>query len=191
MLIVKGFKNRTRPRDLVDDKQLALNMEQNPAPLPAEIRMGSRFITVRWMLKNKAALQAAVVNPEWLAEDTDLRDTVYPDTCLQMEMFTSLLRPLWKLMRRAHTDGPGYVMWVYHDMLQFQVPVENRAPSQKMKFSASDLKYLRTCVIDRWKGSAPTCVLYSIPLQSSVARHSELAVFRTAEGSPHCSACFC
>ena len=28
---------------------------------------------------------------------------------------------------------------------------ENWAPPQKMKFSASDLKYLRTCVIDRWK----------------------------------------
>ena len=36
-------------------------------------------------------------------------------------------------------------------MLQFQVHVENWAPPQKMKFSASDLKYLRTCVIDRWK----------------------------------------
>ena len=152
VLIAKGFKNRTRPRDLVDDKQLALNMKRTPAPLPAETRMGNRFITVRWVLKNKAALQAAVVDPEWLAEDSDLRDTVlHPDTWLQMEMFTSLLRPLWKLMRRADTDGPGYVMCVYHDMLNFQVHVENWVPPQKMKFSASDLKYLRTCVIDRWK----------------------------------------
>ena len=152
VLIAKGFKNRTRPRDLVDDKRLALNMKRTPAPLPAEARMGSRFITVRWVLKNKAALQAAVVDPEWLAEDSDLRDTVlHPDTWPQMEMFTSLLRPLWKLMRRADTDGPGYVMWVYHDMLNFQVHVENWAPPQKMKFSASDLKYLLTCVIDRWK----------------------------------------
>ena len=111
VLIAKGFKDRTRPRDLVDDKQLELNMKRTPAPLPAETRMRSRFITVRWVLKNKAALQAAVVDPEWLAEDTDLRDTVlHPDTWLQMEMFTSLLRPLWRLMRRADTDGPGYVM---------------------------------------------------------------------------------
>ena len=36
-------------------------------------------------------------------------------------------------------------------MLQLQVHVENWAPPQKKKFSASDVKYLRTCVIDRWK----------------------------------------
>ena len=108
VLLVKGFKNRTRPRDLVDDKQLALNMKRTPAPLPAETRMGSRFSTVRWVLKNKAALQVAVVDPEWLAEETDLRDTVlHPDRWLRMDMFTSLLRPLWKLMRRADTDGRG------------------------------------------------------------------------------------
>ena len=111
VLIAKGFKNRTRPRDLVDDKQLALNMKLTPAPLPAETRMGSRFITVCLVLINKAALQAAVVDPEWLTKDTDLRDTVlHPDTSLQMEMFTSLLTPLWKLMHRAGTDGPGYVI---------------------------------------------------------------------------------
>ena len=152
VLIAKGFKNRTRQRDLVEDKQLALNMKRNPAPPPAERRMASCFITVCWVLKNNAALQAAVADPEWLAEDTDLRDTaLHPDTWLQMEMFTSLLIPQWKLMRRADTDGPGYVMWVYQDMLQFQPQVENWAPPQKMKFSASDLKYLRSCVIDRWK----------------------------------------
>ena len=49
VLIAKGFKNRTRPRDLVDDKQLALNMKRTPAQLPAETRMRSRFITVRWV----------------------------------------------------------------------------------------------------------------------------------------------
>ena len=75
---------------------------------------------------------------------------LHPDTSLQMEMFTSLLRPLWKIMRHANTDGLGYVMWVYHDMLHFQVDVENWAPSQKVKFLASDLKYLRTCVINKW-----------------------------------------
>ena len=53
VLIAKGFKNRTRPRNLVDDKQLPLNMKRTPAPLPAETRMGSRFITVCWVLKNK------------------------------------------------------------------------------------------------------------------------------------------
>ena len=152
VLIAKGFKNRTRPRDLVDDKQLALYMKRTPAPLLAETRMRSRLIIVRWVLKNKAALQAAVVGPEWLAEDTDLRDTVlHPDPWLQMEMFPSLLRPLWKIMRRASTDGPGYVKWVYDDILQFQVHVENWAPAQIMKLSASDLKHLHTCVIDRWK----------------------------------------
>ena len=92
------------------------------------------------------------MDPEWLAEDTDLRDTVlHPHTWLQMEICTSLLRTLWKIMCRADTDGPGHVMWVFHDMLQFQVHVENWAPPQKMKFSANDLKYLRTCMIDRWK----------------------------------------
>ena len=152
VLIAKGFKSRTRPRDLVDDKQLALNMKRTPAPLPAGTRMGSRFITVRPVLKTKAAVQAAVVDPEWLAKDTDLRDTVlHPDTWLQMEMFTSLFRPLRKLMGRADTDGAGYVMWGYHDMLQFQVHVENWGPPEEMKFSASDLTYLRTCVIDRWR----------------------------------------
>ena len=106
VLIAKGFKNRTRPRDLVDDKQLALNMKRTPAPLPAETRMGSRFITVRWVLESKAALQAAVVDPEGLAEDTDLRVTVlHPDTWLQRDMFTSLLRPLWRLMRRQTLIG--------------------------------------------------------------------------------------
>ena len=127
VLIVKGLKNRTRPRDLVDDKQLALNMKRTPAPLLADTRMGSRFIKVRWVLKNKAALQPAVVDPELLEEDTDLRDKVlHPDTSLQMEMFTSLLRPLWEMMRRADNDGPGYVIWVYHDTLQFQVHVERK-----------------------------------------------------------------
>ena len=53
VLIAKGLKNRTQPRDLVDDKQLLLNMKRTPAPLPAKTRMGSRFITVRWVLKNK------------------------------------------------------------------------------------------------------------------------------------------
>ena len=126
VLIAKGFKNRARPRDLVGDKQLALNMKRAPAPLPPETRMGSRFITARWLLKSKAALQAAVEHPEWLAEDTDLRDTLlHPDIRLQIEMFTSLLRPLWKLMRCADTDEPCDVMWVYQDMLQFQMHVEN------------------------------------------------------------------
>ena len=101
----------------MDDKQLALNMKRTTAPLPPETRMGSRFITARWVLKSKAALQAAVEDPEMLAEDTDLRDRVlHPDMWLQIEMFTSLLRPLWKLMRRADTDEPCYVMWVYHEV---------------------------------------------------------------------------
>ena len=82
--------------------------------------MGSRF-TVRCLVKNKAALQAAVLDPEGLGEDTDLRDRVlHPVTWLPMEMFTSLLRPLLKIMRHPNTDRPGYVMWVYHDMLQFK-----------------------------------------------------------------------
>ena len=68
---------------------------------------------------------------------------------LQMEMFTSLLGPFWKIMRRADTDGPSYVMWAYDYMLRVDVNVENWAPPQNMNFSASDLKYLRTCVIDR------------------------------------------
>ena len=62
MWVWVGFKNRTWLRDLVDYKQLALTMQRTPAPLPAETRIGCRLITVRCMLKNKAALQAAVVD---------------------------------------------------------------------------------------------------------------------------------
>ena len=60
------------------------------------------------------------------------------------------LQDFIKIYRALIKDIFLYVMWVYHDMLQFQVHVGNWAPPQKMKFSASDLKYLRTYVIDRW-----------------------------------------
>jgi hypothetical protein len=50
VLIAKGFKNRTRPRDLVDDKQLALNMKRTPAPLPSGKSAATRQSLLRSIL---------------------------------------------------------------------------------------------------------------------------------------------
>ena len=182
--IPKAFRKRTRPRDLVNEKQAALKVKTTPAPLPANTSFGSRFITVRWIVKKQMPLQAAVGDPQWNTENADVKECVLSTNVRQeRRMFSSLLQPLWKIMCRANTDDVQYLAWVYKDVLTSK----NTYRSYMIKKSSDSGSSAMWNGMHAWNINQPHCSSRSDRIFYSISKMDVCFLLRDLSASASCT----